>query len=165
MSNYAEYNQWANEKILQWLSEKPANDFYREMPSSYPSIVLTINHILAVEEFWYAVITKAKPESMRYLVTDPEHTEVFPSLTKQSALLTAYISGLNDAELQEEIYLKTPWIQGTLPRYEFIQHVFNHSTYHRGQAITIGRQLGYTDGPMTDYNFFNMAVLNREQVV
>lgn len=158
MSNYAEYNQWANEKTVQWLSEKPEADFYREMPSSYPSIVLTINHILAVEEFWYAVITKAKAESMRYMVTDPEHTEVFPKLTEQSALLTAYISGLSDAELQEEIYLETPWIQGTLPRYEFIQHVFNHSTYHRGQAITIGRQLGYTDAPMTDYNFFNMAL-------
>ncbi|HOY04794.1 MAG TPA: DinB family protein [Saprospiraceae bacterium] len=165
MSNYAEYNQWANEKTVQWLSEKPEADFYREMPSSYPSIVLSINHILAVEEFWYAVITKSIPVSMRYMVTDPEHTDVFEHLPKQSASLTTFISSLNEADLLEEIYLETPWIQGTLPRYEFIQHLFNHSTYHRGQVVTIGRQLGYTDAPMTDYNFFNMAVLNRESVV
>jgi uncharacterized damage-inducible protein DinB len=34
--------------------------------------------------------------------------------------------------------------------------VMNHSTYHRGQIITIGRNLGFTDAPMTDYNFYNI---------
>jgi len=30
----------------------------------------------------------------------------------------------------------------------------SHSTYHRGQIITIGRNLGMTDAPMTDFNFY-----------
>ena len=158
MSNYAAYNQWANETILQWLSQKPESDFYQEVPSSHRSIALTLNHILAVEEFWHAVISKSAPASQRYMATEANHTEVFAALAQQSAMLGAYISGLSEADLQEEIYLNMPWVQGTLPRYEFIQHVFNHSTYHRGQVVNIGRQLGYTDAPMTDYNYFNMAV-------
>ncbi|MFB6801427.1 DinB family protein [Peribacillus butanolivorans] len=31
----------------------------------------------------------------------------------------------------------------------------NHSTYHRGQIITIGRNVGLTDAPMTDFNIYN----------
>ena len=157
MSNYAEYNQWANETLVQWLWGKPEQDYYREMPSSYPSIVLTMNHILAVEEFWYAVISKTIPAGQRYVATEAEHGEVFSSLLQQSALLTTYISSLDEMALAEEIYIDFPWVKGKMPRYEFIQHLFNHSTYHRGQLVSIGRQLGYSDAPMTDYNFFNMA--------
>jgi len=69
--------------------------------------------------------------------------------------------GLSEADLLQEIHLDTPWVKGVLPRYEFIQHVFNHSTYHRGQAVSIGRMLGYEDAPMTDYNFYNMVALKR----
>ena len=54
-------------------------------------------------------------------------------------------------------YLKDtlgPWAEATRGRFDFIQHAMIHSTYHRGQLITIGRHLGYVDAPMTDYNFY-----------
>jgi len=31
-----------------------------------------------------------------------------------------------------------------------VQHVVNHSSYHRGQLITLMRQVGWTDLPSTD---------------
>ena len=161
MSNYANANQWANEAIVTWLSQKPEADFYKTIPSSYPSIILTLNHILAVQEFWYAIITKTPVTSPRYLMQDPEHAEVFAQLVAQSALLAGYIARLSETDLLEVIHLDTPWAKGNLPRYEFIQQVLTHSTYHRGQAVSIGRNLGYTDAPMTDYNFYNLAVLKR----
>jgi len=33
-----------------------------------------------------------------------------------------------------------------------------HSTYHCGQVVSIGWNLGYTDAPMTDYNFYKMVL-------
>ena len=33
-----------------------------------------------------------------------------------------------------------------------------HLCLHRGQLTTIGRNLGLTDVPTTDYNFYNMVV-------
>ncbi len=138
MSNYTEYNQWANETTIQWLSGKPEADFYKKVDSSYPSIVLTLNHILAVQEFWYGVISETEPKGQRYMSTEADHEEVFAQLLRQSALLNTYISSLSEADLLKELHLDMPWVKGTLPRYEFIQHVFNHSTYHRGQVVTIG---------------------------
>jgi len=34
--------------------------------------------------------------------------------------------------------------------YEILSHVFNHSTYHRGQLVTLFRQVGFTDVTSTD---------------
>jgi len=161
LSSYANANHWANETIVNWLSQKPEADFYKTVPSSYPSVVLTLNHILAVQEFWYAVISKTEVSSQRYMIENPTHQEVFPQLIAQSGLLAAYVAGLSEADLLEEVHLDTPWAKGNLPRFEFIQHVLTHSTYHRGQVVSIGRNLGYTDAPMTDYNFYNMAVLKK----
>lgn len=39
---------------------------------------------------------------------------------------------------------------------DIILHVFNHATYHRGQLITMGRQVGLTLPPRTDYIYFLM---------
>lgn len=161
MTNYSEYNQWANETLILWLSGKSEADFYKKVDSSYPSIALTLNHILAVQEFWYSVISETEPEGQRYIHTEVDHAEVFAQLLRQSARFNTCISAFSEADLLKEIHLDTPWVKGTLARYEFIQHVFNHSTYHRGQVISIGRNLGYEDAPMTDYNFYNMAVLQR----
>ncbi|MBL0256882.1 MAG: hypothetical protein IPQ03_04840 [Bacteroidetes bacterium] len=59
-------------------------------------------------------------------------------------------------ELTEEIELNMSWSKNKLSRYEYIIHVINHSTYHRGQVVTIARGLGITENiPATDYNFFN----------
>ncbi len=49
----------------------------------------------------------------------------------------------------------TPLGKRLPPLVQYGLHVFNHSTYHRGQIVTIGRGLGYKDAPMTDYNFYN----------
>ena len=81
---------------------------------------------------------------------------LFERLVQQAEELSSYIETLSEVELLQEVSLDTPWVKGSRPRYEFIQHVVNHTTYHRGQIITIGRNLGFTDAPMTDFNYFNM---------
>jgi uncharacterized damage-inducible protein DinB len=42
---------------------------------------------------------------------------------------------------------------GTYPgiRADAIHHCMNHSTYHRGQIVTIARSLGIIDPPSTDF--------------
>ena len=37
------------------------------------------------------------------------------------------------------------------PLYQMLLHVFNHSTYHRGQLINMLRQLGVEKLPQTDF--------------
>jgi len=157
MTNYAAYNLWANETLVAWLKSKPKELLEKEVPSSFPGIVKTLNHIWAVEEFWYSVVTENKPTGSRYKAEHLDTDEVLDGVLPQSRSLADYVNTLSEEDLLRKVYLDTPWVKGELPRYEFLQHVLNHSTYHRGQAVTIGRNLGFTDAPMTDYNYFNMA--------
>ncbi len=40
------------------------------------------------------------------------------------------------------------------PVYETVMHVINHSTYHRGQLVTMMRTLGVKTIPQTDFSVF-----------
>jgi uncharacterized damage-inducible protein DinB len=42
-------------------------------------------------------------------------------------------------------------------KYEYLLRVVNHGTYHRGQIVTMGRNIGTTDASNTDYNFYNIV--------
>jgi uncharacterized damage-inducible protein DinB len=63
---------------------------------------------------------------------------------------------MTDEKVQERTLIESPWFRCDFRNFEYIMHYANHSTYHRGQVVTIGRNLGFTDAPMTDYNFYNI---------
>jgi uncharacterized damage-inducible protein DinB len=157
MTNYADYNMWANQTLIEWLKSKPADVFHKEVRSSFPGILKTLNHILAVEEFWQAVVSETAMNNSRYNAESFDTDEIINGIAAQSKSLADYVSTLSEKDLQQEVYLDTPWVKGKLARYEFLQHVFNHSTYHRGQITSMGHHLDLHDAPMTDYNYFNMA--------
>lgn len=158
MCNYADFNLWANKTLSEWLKTKPADLLDKEVPSSFPTIAKTVVHIWDTERFWLSVLKEEPPKpSFRQHAFEGTNEEAFTGLLNESEEFSKYIHSINDAELEKECYLDTPWVKGQLPKYEFIQHCMNHSTYHRGQIITIGRNVGITDAPMTDYNFYNMV--------
>ncbi len=41
--------------------------------------------------------------------------------------------------------------QFSQPVYQVLHHIFNHSTYHRGQLVTMLRQVGLEKIPSTDF--------------
>ena len=55
MTNYADYNSWVNQKYVDWLSTKPDELLHKETPSSFPSIIRTLNHIWSTQEFWWGI--------------------------------------------------------------------------------------------------------------
>lgn len=158
MINYAAYNAWANDSVVNWLRNKPNAVLFEETPASFSSLVKTLSHILAVQEFWEAIVTETPLFSNRYLAQEFDAEEIFTTIGAQSHKLTTLLGDLTDEDMTKEITLDLPWAKGKLPRFEFLQHVFNHSTYHRGQLTTIGRNVGLTDVPMLDYSFYNLAV-------
>jgi len=155
----AVYNQWANQALIDWLKQKPTDLLYQEVASSFPGLKATLEHIWDVQRFWLAVIQQTTPpDSFRFVPFQGTAQEVFEGLLQNSEALTAFVQSLDADALDERVSFTTPWVSGTQSRFEFIHHALNHSTYHRGQAITIGRQLGLTDAPMTDYNFYLLIV-------
>jgi uncharacterized damage-inducible protein DinB len=154
MRQYTEYNLWANTTIVNWLRMKPVSDIEEYVPSSFPGIKETLIHIWDTERFWLSVISNTEIKRSFREGFEGTTDGVLDGVGEHSESFMNFVTGLDDDELTEEVSLDTPWVSGTRPRFEFIQHCMNHSTYHRGQIITIGRILGYADAPMTDYNFY-----------
>lgn len=154
LSDYADFNIWATAALANWLSAAPAEVLEKEMPSSFSTIRFTLLHICGAEEVWLYRMNGQAPEGFRFL-TDRFSGTTEEALTKwveTAKEFAAYVHGLSEAELEEVCAFRL--LNGTedaRPRHQMIHHCMNHSTYHRGQIITMGRSLGLTDPPSTDY--------------
>jgi uncharacterized damage-inducible protein DinB len=51
----------------------------------------------------------------------------------------------DDLLLQKLSFKNTKGIEHSLSYYQLLAHIVNHSAYHRGQVVTMLRQVGYTD--------------------
>lgn len=159
IGDYVLANQWAIETIITWLRTKPVDAIEKEIPSSFPGIRETLVHIWDTERFWLSVIKQeAAPESFRMNGFHGTLEEAFQGAQKTSKEFVDYVTNLSEEELCEIVSLDTPWVQGSKSRYEFIQHCMNHSSYHRGQLVTIGHHVGFHDAPMTDFSFYLFVV-------
>jgi uncharacterized damage-inducible protein DinB len=65
--------------------------------------------------------------------------------------LKKFVEGYNEDALMDKLVFRR--INGDryeMPHYQVFAHIFNHSTYHRGQLVTMLRQVGFTDVGSTD---------------
>lgn len=154
VKNSAAYNAWANKQLIEFLKTKPAELMDREVASSFPSIRLTLIHIYEVQRFWMSTI-KGEAYVKEELTGSIE--ELYDNVLANSEEFSDYINTLMEPALQKDCEISTPWFSSNFAVFEYVQQVVIHSTYHRGQIITIGRQLGFTDAPMTDYNLYNIV--------
>ncbi len=153
--NYATFNSWANIKLADWLHTIDEVLLYEQLPSSFNGIDNTIQHILRVQKFWAVFISQKDVSNFDWSVRENQVKKNLNELKNQSVdMENLFLTYTND-KLTEEMELNMPWAKNKLSRYEYIMHVINHSTYHRGQVVTIARVLGIKENiPATDYNFF-----------
>ena len=154
MKNYTNYNLWANTTLINWLKTKPVASLEQEVASSFPSIRLTLLHIWQTERYWLAILKNEDEPAYEAFTGNMQN--VFDALLKTSAELARYVNTMSDENVKDKTLIESPWFRCNFRNFEYIVHYANHSTYHRGQVITIGRQLGFTDAPMTDYNLYNI---------
>ena len=137
------YNRWANAQILAAASRLTAEQLTRDLATSHHSVHGTLTHTLWAEWIWLMRCKGSSPK----LVFDPAD---FPGLDSLRVKWTAVeseqqrlIDDQTDESLQTVIsYTNTKGEQWKYPLGQVLQHVVNHSTYHRGQVITLLRQLG-----------------------
>lgn len=157
LQDMAAYNCWAITQLTDWLKSKPAVLLEATAASSFPGIKATLLHIWEVEREWMGHLQQ-RPAQLQQGIDDNLST-VLKDLVEQAADFNTYVQSLTEEEVQEDCYCKL-WFSETIcrPRFEIIQHCLNHSTYHRGQVVTIGHQVGLKDAPMTDYMFYVLKV-------
>src|SRR4051812_22518995 len=105
ISNYAAYNAWANARLIDFLKNKPKESWYKEVPSSFNSIVKTLNHIQATQEFWYSVVTETENKSNRWQNQEPVADEVFGTVISFSNQMADTFKKYSNEELAKIIHV------------------------------------------------------------
>ncbi len=154
--NYLAYNSWANENFITWLKKIDKNILIQPTSSSFPTIDLTLQHILRAQKFWHLFILQCNTENFNWAVRPNEELIIMQELLENSILMEQDFKQFDEKELSVVLNLNMNWAKNSLSRYEYIVHIINHGTFHRGQIVTMARNLGITEGiPQTDYNIFN----------
>lgn len=159
IADYATYNLWANTQLVEWLRSKPVELMTEEVPSSFSSLQATLLHIWDVERSWLGHLKQAPVPSFRLSGFDGTLDEILEGILRDSAAVMEHVNALSYNELISGCFFSIPYVgDQTVPAFEIVQHTLNHSTYHRGQLVTIGRNVGITDAPMTDFMFYVLRV-------
>lgn len=156
MKNTAGYNHWVTGQYINWLSGKTDEALHTQLPSSFPTILLTLDHIWQTQEYWVDIITESNA-----FVFNPDRSSItkemiFEGYAASSKRLAEYIAGLSEADVAKTVKIEQEYFSCNYEKYEYIHHIINHGLYHRGQIVTMGRAVGITDAPMTDYNFYKV---------
>lgn len=152
LQDYAAYNLWANTGTVNWLRTKPADAMTREVPSSFPTLHATLLHIWGAEKIWLERLQLVPTSPFLSQTFSGTTAELFDGLLRCSADFSDYVHNQPPDFFQKTCPFRL--LNGTedaRPRHQMILHCMQHSTYHRGQIVTIARNLGFTDPPQTDY--------------
>lgn len=149
----ANYNIWANDIVCAWLEKISDEQWTQHVVSSFNSIQETTLHIASAENIWRQRLIKEKQEDHIWLQSSFKGTkaEHIALLKKTSAGLKEFMEGFDESNMKANLDFKR--LNGepySMPYYELLAHVFNHSTYHRGQLVTMLRQVGFTNVESTD---------------
>ncbi len=140
-----EYTKWANHKVIRAAATLPVEDFKKDMGSSHGGVRGTLCHMLFAEWIW---LERWKGVSPTQFIDEGEFADIVALSDRWKAVerhRDSWFRSLGDGAPRQKVRYKTtegkPYES---PLWPLVQHVANHSTYHRGQVVTMLRQLRAT---------------------
>jgi uncharacterized damage-inducible protein DinB len=138
-----DYNAWANRRSLGAAEALTAEQFTRQMGSSFSSVRDTLAHIWGAEWIWLERFQGRSPGALPDPKEFPDVASLKTRWLELEARLLQFVGGLSQADLEREMEYKTlKFGVYRNPLWQSMQHVVNHGSYHRGQVTTMLRQLG-----------------------
>jgi uncharacterized damage-inducible protein DinB len=156
-----EYDRWANNRVLRAASALSDEQFTRDLGGSFRSVRDALLHIVGGEWGWLTYWKEPSPSAAFVTELWTRHNALFrPDAFPNVAAVRAkwaevereqaeFVNSVSNESLQRMLPLRATQISlGHL-----MQHMANHSTYHRGQVALKIRQLG-AEPLATDFHVF-----------
>lgn len=151
----ADYNIWANTMVHAWFEKITDKQWEQPIVSSFKSIAETALHTAGAETIWLDRLNQVEAPVFLPTVFKGSKKDALDAWKKSSKGLQSFIQNFDETKLQDNVSFSRP--DGnlyTLIYYQIFAHVFNHSTYHRGQLVTLLREVGFTDVCSIDLSTF-----------
>ena len=152
LSQFAAYNIWANQKLLDIILALPEDKQKQEVASSFKSLYTTIFHMWDAESIWWQ---RMKLHERIIRPSDNSNSsmkDIANGLLQQNHQWQEWVSTATEPVLDHVFqYYTAKNEMFKQPSFQMMLHVFNHGTYHRGQLVNMLRQLGIEKIPPTDF--------------
>ncbi len=159
-----DYNAWANHRTLDSCAALTDEQFKRDLGGSFGSVHRTLVHIMGGEWIWYEVWHGRAPSALPVA----EQFATLGSLRQRWAdierNLMSFVASLSAAHLDRVIeYRNLRGNQFAYPLRPMLQHLVNHGSYHRGQVVTLLRQLGAQPRPTDLLRYYDVLAGQPEE--
>lgn len=155
LSTLTNYNVWANKKILETLMQLPEGLIDAETNSSFPTLRKTIYHLWDAQIIWLNRLNGISLTEWPSKSYAKDFDGFDNYVIQQSEDFDRFVQYKSEDFLASQIYYKN--MEGKEQQqkaWQLILHCMNHSTYHRGQLITMLRSFEVKNLPSTDLIFY-----------
>jgi uncharacterized damage-inducible protein DinB len=153
-----QYNQWANLRTLDSCTPLTNEQFTRDLGSSFSSVRDTLMHLYGAGWAWNERFEGRSPSAFPSATAYPDLASVRAKLEEMDSFYLNMVSNATQADLDRVLHYKSmTGEEFSNPLWQILHHFSNHGSYHRGQVVTMLRQLGAK--PVST----NMIELYREQ--
>jgi uncharacterized damage-inducible protein DinB len=152
LTQFATYHVWANSLMANCILALEPELHTQPVPSSFPSVHATLLHMWDAESIWWQ-----RMKLLEQIVRPSENFNgstdaVIKGLLGSSKQWQKWVQDAQPHMLEHAfIYQNSKREKFKQPVHQVLLQVFNHGTYHRGQLVTMLRQLGITKIPQTDF--------------
>ena len=156
-----QYKTWADNIFYEAISQLPDKELTRERPMLFGNILSLLNHVYAMDKVWKSHLAGA-PHNLQ--TRNPECLSSFATLRTDQVSINQWYQHYTDTlglNKHSEIVNFTciGAGEGQMRRFEIIQHVVNHASYHRGHIEGVLYQMS-VEPPTTDIPVF-LSQINR----
>jgi uncharacterized damage-inducible protein DinB len=145
------YMLWADRLTLAAVRQVPPADLNRDAGLSFKSLLGTMAHMVSSQRLWLSRFLGNPLSSIPALDETPDLPSWIAVWEESASQIEAFVAGLSDEQLASSLTWNSipDGEEHTLPLWQPVVHMVNHNTYHRGQVVSLLRQMGY-EPPATD---------------
>jgi len=145
------YTLWADRLCLTVLEAVSPEDLVRDTGTSFGSLRGTLVHMLGAQRLWLARFAGQTLDRVPGVDDLPDWEALSSAWAETSAELGIFLAALTPDQVTADLaWTDSDGRTRTLPLWQPVLHLVNHSSYHRGQVVSLLRQMGYEPPATTD---------------
>jgi uncharacterized damage-inducible protein DinB len=128
------YNAWANELFFAAVAALPEGEAVKPRRSVFRNMVHTLNHNFVIDRIFQAHLEgRSHGYGARNTPDHPPLAELWRAQQELDQWYVAAYDGMDDARLNQTVSFSfVGGGEGAMTRGEMLQHLVNHTSYHRG---------------------------------
>src|SRR5690606_7415846 len=129
--------RWSNDRLHRAVLSLQPGEFEAERTSFFPSIRETLNHILAIDRYYFDALVEGGvgPAAFYDFVPFDDPHALADAQAEQDAALIAFCGGLSASDFERRVVTDRGGA-GLFPERigDLLAHLFLHQAHHRGQV-------------------------------